>query len=95
MAAEDVRESDQPEMNLLALALYRQVEEYIRIGDPAIMKETADRLIGMGLSDDEAIGLICKALALEYSQSPDHAITPKSIDRIVRILSRLPDYPDV
>ena len=42
-----------------------------------------------------AIGLICKALALEYTESPDHAITPKSIDRIVEILSRLPDFPDV
>jgi hypothetical protein len=95
MPAEDVRESDETGMNLPALAMYREVEEYIRIGDPPIMKETADRLIGMGLSDDEAIGLICEALALEYSQSPDHEITPKSIDRIVRILSRLPDYPDV
>ncbi len=59
------------------------------------MKETADRLMGMGLSDDEAIGLICKALALEYYQSPDHEITPKSIDRIAQILSRLPEFPDV
>ena len=94
MPAEDVRESDQPMMNILALAMYRQVEEYIRVGDPPIMKETADRLIGIGLSGDEAIGLICKALALDYTQSPDHAITPTSIDRIVGILSRLPDLPD-
>ena len=95
MPAEDIRESDETGMNLLALTMYREVEEYIRIGDPPIMKETSDRLMGMGLSDDEAIGLICKALALEYSQSPDHEITPKSIDRIVRILSGLPEFPDV
>ena len=95
MPAEDVRESDETGMNLLALEMYREVEEYIRIGDPPIMKETADRLMGMGLSDDEAIGLICKALALEYYQSPDHEITPKSIDRIAQILSRLPEFPDV
>ena len=92
--ADDVHEPDEMGMNLFALAMYREVGEYIRIDDPPIFKETSERLIGMGLSDDEAIGLICKALVEEYSWGPDHEITPESIDRIVQILSRLPDLSD-
>jgi hypothetical protein len=86
MPAEDVRESDETGMNLLALAMYREAEEYIRIGNPPIFKETSERLIGMGLPDDEAIGLMCKALVDEYFE-PNHEITPESIDRIILILS--------
>jgi hypothetical protein len=64
-------------MNLLALAMYREVEGYIRIGDPPIMKETSDRLIGMGLSDDEAIGLICKATVVNKTRIPS-SLRPNS-----------------
>jgi hypothetical protein len=90
----DVRESDETGMNLLALAMYSEVEEYVRIGDPPIMKETSDRLTAMGLSADEAIGLMCKALVEEYSKSPDHKITSESIGRVIQIFSRLPEFPD-
>ncbi|HEY2383478.1 MAG TPA: hypothetical protein VGK48_20080 [Terriglobia bacterium] len=92
--ADDVSEPDEFGMNLLALAMDREVEEYIRIGDPPIFKETSERLIGIGLSDDEAIGLMCKALVEEYSWDSNHEITPESLDRIVQILSRLPDLQD-
>ena len=92
--ADDVRESDETGMNLLALAMYSEVEEYVGIGDPPIMKETSDRLTAMGLSADEAIGLMCKALVEEYSKSPDHEIISESLERVVQILSRLPDLPD-
>ena len=92
--ADGVRESDDMGLNLLALTLYGEVEECIRIGDPPIMKETSDRLVGMGLSDDEAIGLMCKALVEEYSRSPSHKVTPESAERVEQILSRLPDFPD-
>ncbi|HEY2385180.1 MAG TPA: hypothetical protein VGK48_28735 [Terriglobia bacterium] len=92
--ADDVHEPDEMGMNLFALAMYREVEDYIRIGDPPIFKETSERLIGMGLSDDEAIGLICKALVGEYTWDSNHEITPESLDRIVRTLSRLPDLHD-
>jgi hypothetical protein len=92
--ADGVRESDDIGLNLLAIAMYREVEEYIRIGDPPIMKQTADRLKGIGLSDDEAIGLMCKALVEEYSRNPDHEMTAESAERVVQILSALPDFPD-
>jgi hypothetical protein len=92
--AEDVQEPDEFGMNFLALAMYREVEEYIRVGDPPIFKETSERLIGMGLSDDEALVLMCKALVEEYSWDSNHEITPESLDRIVRTLSRLPDLHD-
>jgi hypothetical protein len=92
--AEDVREPDEFGMNLLALAMYRKVEEYIRIGAPPIFKDTSERLIGIGLSDDEAIGLMCKALVEEYSWNSKHEITPESLDQIVQTLSRLPDLHD-
>ena len=58
------------------------------------MKETADRLIGMGLTDDPAIGLICKAMAEGYSRNPSHAATRDSAARVAQILSCLPDFPD-
>ena len=92
--ADDVRESDETGMNLFALAIYPEVEEYIRIGDPPIVKETFDRLTGMGLIADQAIGLICKALTLEFSESGNREITPESIKRVVQILTRLPELPD-
>lgn len=92
--AEDVREPDEFGMNLLALAINREVEEYIRIGVPPIFKETSERLIGMGLSDDEALGLMCKVLTEEFSFGPGHEITPEAIEGIVQSLSRLPDLSD-
>ena len=92
--ADDVRECDETGMNLFAIAMYPKAEEYIRIGDPPIMKETFERLTGMGLLADQAIGLICKALTLEFSKSPNQEITPESIELVVQTLSRLPEFPD-
>lgn len=92
--AEDVREPDEMGMNLFALAINHEVEEYIRTGVPPIFKETFERLIGMGLSDDEALGLMCKALVEEHSLSRGEEITPESIEQIVEVLSRLPELPD-
>lgn len=92
--AEDVREPDEYGMSLFALALNQDVEEYIRIGTPRIFKETSERLIGMGLSDDEALGLMCKALVEDYALSRGDEITPESLAEIVEVLSRLPDLRD-
>jgi hypothetical protein len=92
--AADVREPDEFGMNFLALAMYREVEKYIRIGDAPVFKETSERLIGIGLSDDEAIGLMCKALVEDYSWDSNHEITPESLEQIVETLSRLPDLRD-
>jgi hypothetical protein len=77
-------------IDALVLEFRPQVDTGIREGDPPIMKETFERLIGEGISSEEAANLITRAFAVEFFKQDRKKPSPALLKET---FSRLPQFP--
>ena len=68
------------------------VQEQIASGDPPVVRETRDRLVGQGLSEGEAAQMIAIVLRNEMKQMISES---RSFDnaRFSELLNKLPTLP--
>jgi len=76
----------------LKAAFLETVENQLAENDPPETQETLDRLMGQGLSEDDAKLYIAQAVCLEVFDIMKHQ-NEFNEDRYVKNLKRLPDEP--
>ena len=73
----------------LQKAILEAVENQLRVGDPPETKQTFDRLLREGYSEDDAMKLIGRAVATETYEVLKNK-TPFDEERYVKALKELP-----
>ncbi len=72
--------------------LLETVENQLADNDPSETKETLDRLVSQGITEDESKILIAQAVCVEIFDVMKHQ-TEFNLDRYLRNLKRLPKMP--
>lgn len=77
----------------LKAAFLETVENQLADNDPPETKETLDRLIAEGISEDDSKLLIAQAVCVEVFDIMKHQ-KEFNLDRYLKNLKRLPDEPE-
>ncbi|MBC8207335.1 MAG: hypothetical protein ISR85_04460 [Kiritimatiellales bacterium] len=78
----------------LKAAFLEAVDNQLADNDPPETKETLDRLIGQGMSEDDAKIYIAQAVSVEVFDIMKHQ-KEFNLDRYLKNLKRLPDEPEL
>ena len=85
-------EQDQGNNPYLKATFLEIVDNQLRANDPAETRQTLERLVSQGISEEDAKIYIAQAVCVEVYHTLKHK-TPFNQERYVKNLERLPEEP--
>ena len=92
MRKKKMKDSEEPDPEIIRGAILEIVQNQIRDNDPPETKETLDRLLGQGISEEEATKLLACAVSTEIFHILKHKESFNE-ERYINNLMKLPQLP--